>query len=243
MKKFSAKKVYNKIAKNYHDSRTSKKSESWFFNNCLEMPNTLKLLGNVKRKRILDLGCGTGIYAKILAKKGAKVEGIDISEKEIDIARIENPKISFQVGSVEVLPYKNNSFDIVLSALVLEYLKNWTKVLSEVRRVLVKGGYFIFSLHNPVSACIKIKNNKVRVYDYFNVSKIETKWPKSLKSVKMVWYNKTIGSIVKLLVKNGFILVDYDDARPLPKAKTLFPKEYASAAKRPYFCTWKWRKL
>ena len=70
-----AKKMYDLLAKFYHDLRTKKYPQGWFYNEMLEMPSTLELLGNVKGKKILDFGCGTGIYAKILTKKGAKVSG------------------------------------------------------------------------------------------------------------------------------------------------------------------------
>src|SRR3989344_7974500 len=95
---------YNKIAKEYHKLRINGEK---FHNEYLEMPTTLKLLGNVKGKKILDLGCGTGIYAKILTRKGAKVKGIDISKEEIKIARRENPKVEFKLGNSEKLPYTN----------------------------------------------------------------------------------------------------------------------------------------
>lgn len=62
------------------------------------MPTTLKLLGNVKGKMILDLGCGSGIYARILTEKGAKVRGIDISSKLLEIAKKEAPKARIYEG-------------------------------------------------------------------------------------------------------------------------------------------------
>jgi len=239
----NTKKTYNRIARDYHHLRTKKYPQGWFYNELLEMPTTLKLLGNIRGKKILDLGCGTGIYAKILTKKGAKVKGIDISKEMIKIAQKENPEIEFKVGNAEKLPYKSKEFDIVLSALVLEYFKDWNKVLKEINRVLEKDGLLIFSIGNPVSSSIKrikFKGKKFRlVKAYFKENLRVSKW---WDGVYMRWYHKPYGTIVKLLIKHGFGLVDYEDAKPLEKAKKLFPSDYDDTINNPYFCTWKWRK-
>jgi len=233
----NTRRAYNKLAGMYHELRVSKKK---FHNEYLEMPTTLQLLGNVKDKEVLDLGCGTGVYTKILAKKGAKVKGIDISEKEIEIAKRINPKIEFKVGNAEKLPYKNEEFDIVLAALVLEHFKNWNKVLKEINRVLRKNGLFVFSAGNPVSNCIRKKGSKIKIIrSYFKEGGIKSNW---WDNISMIWYHKTFGTIVKLLVKNKFELIDYEDAFPLKSAKELFPKEYDFTSTIPYFCTWKWKK-
>src|SRR3989338_4551471 len=130
---------YDQLAVSYHDLRTKKNPNGWFYNELLEMPATLELLGNVKGKKILDLGCGTGIYAKLLTKKGAKVKGFDISPKMIDIAKKENPNLDLKVGSANKIPF-NDKFDIVLASLVVHYLSNWDKLLKEVKGVLRQGG-------------------------------------------------------------------------------------------------------
>ncbi len=228
---------YNKVSEDWHKMRQEGRC---FHNDYLEMPTTLKLLGNIKGKKILDLGCGTGIYAKILYRKGAIVQGVDISEKEIEIAIKENPKIEFKLGNSEKLPYSNREFDIVLAALVLEHLKNWSKTLKEVRRVLKKNGLFIFSMGNPVVNCIKQKGKSLKIIkNYFEDYNRSSDWG---NNVCIKWYSKTYRQIIGLLVRAGFEIVDYEDCRPIQKAKKIFPKEYAFTSMLPYFCTWKWRK-
>lgn len=235
------KQIYNRIAKEYYNLRTKKHPQGWFYNEMLEMPTTLKLLGNIRGKKVLDLGCGPGIYAKILLEKKAKVKGIDISDKEIEIAKGKNPSINFTVGNAEKMPYKNSEFDIVLAALVMEYFENWDKVIYEVKRVLKKRGLFVFSIGNPVTNCIRI-NHKKRTElkrEYFKETQTRSKW---WKGVYMDWYHKTYGTIVRVLIKHGFELVNYEDCVPLPRSKKIFPKEYIETTSLPYFCTWVWRK-
>ncbi|MEK6898960.1 MAG: hypothetical protein AABW79_02595 [Nanoarchaeota archaeon] len=75
------KETYNIMAKFYHEHRTSKFEGCWFFNEYLEMPAMLKALENVKGKKILDWGCGSGIYAKMLDKKGAMLKDLILAKK------------------------------------------------------------------------------------------------------------------------------------------------------------------
>lgn len=234
------KETYDRIAQEYYNLRTKKYPEGWFYNELLEMPTTLKLLGKINNKKILDLGCGPGLYVKILAKKGAIVKGIDISEKEIEIARINNPNVEFKIGNAEKLPYKDKEFDIVLAALVIEHFNNWDKILNEIKRVLKNKGVFVFSIGNPVANCLRLKKKKLKISrNYFEEGMQKSMW---WKKVHMIWYHKTYGTVVKLLVKHGFVLEDYEDCKPVKKAQKLFPKDYEKAIKIPYFCSWKWRK-
>ena len=240
-----AKKNYGKSAEAYHKWRTVENPQGWFYNELLEMPATLKLLGNVKGKKILDFGCGSGIYAKLLTKKGAKVKGFDLSPEMLAIAKKENPGLDLIEGSGYKIPFKEK-FDIVLASLVVHYLKDWNKMLREIKKVLKKEGYFIFSTGNPVAEAkkkITCGNETVKVLDgYFNEGKIYGEWKNNKgKRMKISTYHKTYETIIKTLIKNGFEIVDYIDCFPLKKAKKLFPEDYAEFIRRPFFSAWKVR--
>jgi len=241
-------KKYDFLAELYHNLRTKKFPGGWFYNEMLEMPAALELLGKVKDKKILDFGCGTGIYAKLLTKKGAKVKGFDISKEMIKIAKEENPKLDLKIGSGYKIPFKEK-FDIVIATLVIDYFKDWNAVFREVKKVLKNNGFFIFSIGNQVSECIeKVIHNgeKLRVLgkkDYFNEKKIYGIWNvDGKKKIRMPTHHKTYETIIKTIVKNGFEIVDYKDCFPLKKSKKLFPKDYAIYSKIPYFCVWKIKK-
>jgi len=148
---------YDIVAKEYHNKRTKEHPEGWFYNEMTEMPAIFELLGNVKGKKILDFGCGTGIHAKILKNKSAIVKGFDISPEMIKIAKKENPKIEFKVGTAYDIPFKEK-FDIVLASLVVHYISDWNKMFQEVKRVLKEKGIFIFSTGNPISECVERKD-------------------------------------------------------------------------------------
>ncbi|MCA9485413.1 MAG: class I SAM-dependent methyltransferase, partial [Nanoarchaeota archaeon] len=160
-----ARQSYNTMARFYHEYRTTKFEGGWFFNEYLEMPAMLKALGNVKDKKILDWGCGSGIYAKILSEKGAKIKGFDISKEMLKIARESNPRLDLRIGSGLNIPF-DEKFDIVFSSLALNYLKDWDRAFKEISRVLKKGGYFLFSIGNPIidsSESIVNEGKKVKI--------------------------------------------------------------------------------
>lgn len=105
----------------------------------------------IVNKKVLDLGCGTGYGSAALISMGAKsVDGVDLSRGAIDFARANySPKgLSFKVADALNLPFKNNTFDSIVSFEVIEHVKNYSKYLTEAFRVLKKGGYFIFSTPN-----------------------------------------------------------------------------------------------
>lgn len=103
-----------------------------------------------KGKKILEIGCGIGVLADMLQKKGNSVCACDISQEMINEAKKLNPNIDFSIQDIESLTYKDNSFDYVVTIGVLEYLDYDDKALKEIFRVLKKGGYAIIEFNNKL---------------------------------------------------------------------------------------------
>jgi ubiquinone/menaquinone biosynthesis C-methylase UbiE len=115
----------------------------------------LKLLGNVKGKDVLEVGCGGGQNAIVLAKWGAGFVGVNISEEQIKharkLTRNEGVKVPFHLGDMEDLgEFKAESFDIVLSSFAIEYAHDFEKAFQEVFRVLRETGLFVFAMVHPI---------------------------------------------------------------------------------------------
>jgi len=105
----------------------------------------LSLMGDVKAQKILDVGCGTGRYAKRFEDLGAHMVGIDYSKKMIRKAKNKTRMTSYIVADALHLPFKDNIFRIVLSALVINHVKNLRLFLTEMLRTCRRGGELIIS--------------------------------------------------------------------------------------------------
>lgn len=100
---------------------------------------TFKLIKKLKNvKTVLDVGCGPGAYCAELHKKGYDVTGIDYSKNVIDRAKKEHLKMNFDVGSAYNLPYKNESFDLVICIGLLQCVYDAEKVIDELARTAKK---------------------------------------------------------------------------------------------------------
>lgn len=101
---------------------------------------------------VLDLGCAGGFMAEAVAKRGARVTGIDPAHEAVAAARAhaigEGLDIAYDEGSGEALPYADASFDAVVCVDVLEHVADLDAVLSEIARVLRPGGWFLFDTIN-----------------------------------------------------------------------------------------------
>ena len=84
---------------------------------------------------VLDVGSGSGLFAEAFYRHGCRVTGIDISQDMMTAARRFVPEISFQVGQMESLPYRNRSFDLVFMGFVLHESDTPALCLREARRV------------------------------------------------------------------------------------------------------------
>src|SRR5262249_19145456 len=104
--------------------------------------------------RILDLGCGTGIIARVLRERvggAASIVGLDASAPMLAKARAIAPEIEWREGNAAALPFPNESFDLVLSQEMLQFVPDAVAALREVARVLTPGGRVLATTWRPRS--------------------------------------------------------------------------------------------
>ena len=97
-------------------------------------------------ERILDLGCGTGIVARLLRERlggGARISGLDANADLLAMARKLAPELDWHEGNAMKLPFGDASFELVVSQQMLQFVPDRAAAVRDVRRVLVPGGRFV----------------------------------------------------------------------------------------------------
>ncbi len=123
---------------------------------------------------LLDAGCGSGQFMAELTNRGYDAVGIDMSSEMLALTRnniheVNNRKhVNLAAADIESIPFQDNSFDIVSTAGVIEYLKDDDKVLKEFNRVLKNDGLLVISVTNKYSYNLLLDN----IYDYFRAKKL-----------------------------------------------------------------------
>lgn len=164
----------------------------------------LKLLGNIKGKKILEIGCGGSQCGVAMAKKGAKVTGIDISNEQLkfakNLAKKNKVSITFYQGDIiNLKQIKSNSQDLVFTAWALHYVDNLEKCFKEVYRVLKKEGVFVLSTPHPFYDTIDSKTLKLK-RSYFNSGKHVEIY--SDKTKMFVFFDHTFSDIINSIVNS-----------------------------------------
>lgn len=114
----------------------------------------LHALSPLENQRVLDVGCGGGILADSMARKGASVLGIDLSAKALRVAQLhaletQTPDITYQEISVEALAAEQaGSFDIVTCMEMLEHVPDPASVVRACSQLVKPGGWVFFSTIN-----------------------------------------------------------------------------------------------
>src|SRR5437016_3056145 len=103
----------------------------------------LKLVDFRPPGRVVDLGCGSGVFGSVLVEKGFSCVGVDIAQALITLGQRPRPEIKFINADVEALPLASASFDGVLLSGLIHHLPDPSLCATEVFRVLKPGGVFM----------------------------------------------------------------------------------------------------
>lgn len=220
------------------------------YNDFVEQPAIKSVMPEIKEGFILDLGCGTGHFAKYCIDKGAsKVIGVDISKNMIHRARKDNEhkKIEYFCMPIEELELPNQKFDLIISSLAVHYIENYSKLITKIRSLLKQDGELIFSTEHPIVTARKESGNWVRddegnrlhwaLDNYQEEGKREHDWYVD----GVIIYHRTISTLMNTLIENGFIIEKVIEPQSIPDGLEKMPK-IVNEKRRPSFIVIKARK-
>jgi len=194
------------------------------YRNELTDPAMLKAIGQPAGLAVLDAGCGEGYLSRILARNGATVTGVDSSAKLIEAARAQSSAdalpVSFDVAGVDELPYKDDTFDLVVCNHLINDLYDPGKPISEFARVLRRGGRLIILMLHP---CFYNKHaerdqatNGMIASSYFETRSVEQVFEVdglTSPAANIAWF-RPLEFYTEELRKSGFAITSLTEPHP-----------------------------
>ena len=224
--------AWDELAELYDSIAPTKEYNAYY-----DRPNVLALLPDMHGKKILDAGCGPGIYASEYLKRGADVTSIDLNAQMVEFAKKRNGDkiMAMQADLAKPLTFADDeSFDVVCAPLVLDYIKDWNFTFSEFFRVLKPGGCFIFSCGHPFW-----QSDRVKFDNYFEVEYFELVWYGFGKPVNVPSFKRPLHNMTDALNNAGFLIEKIVENRPIEEMKQVAPKDYEKLNREPGFITFR----
>jgi len=206
------------------------------YNAHMEFPATTSLLPDVAGERVLDAGCGTGVYTEWLLDQGADVVGIDASEAMLAHARERvGDRAAFYRADLgkplDVL--ETDACDGVVSPLALGYVADWRQPFGEFARVLKPGGFLVFSTAHPLD---QFPPDDPEMGDdpgdanYYEVERRVKEW-----EVDVPYYRRPFGEVINPLLETGFRLERVVEPQPTEAFAEAWPERYEKESRYPVF--------
>ena len=232
-------KGYEKLAERYAAMIDTKPHNAYY-----ERPATLSLLPSVRGKRLLDAGCGPGAYAKILVRRGARVVGVDVSPKMLRLARERvGDKVELHLADLTkpMRFLRSKSFDIVISPLVIPYIRNLRRLFKEFYRVLKSPGILVFSDGHPFGDYLFFKKRR-KAKNYFDTEVVGCTWSGFGVPVYIAGYRRPLNALLNPLIEAGFIIDRVVEPLPTEEFKKADPRNYRKLMRMPAFVSIRARK-
>jgi SAM-dependent methyltransferase len=186
----------------------------------------LQVLGDVRGRDVLELGCGAAQWSIALHKLGANVTGLDLSPRQLEHARelMVRAGVDFPLvhASAESTPFDDASFDVVFCDFGAMTFSDPYRTVPEVARLLRPGGLFAFSQLTPiVELCWPPEPDhpaEKLVVDYFGMHRVD-------EPGEPVAYQLPYGEWIRLFVENGLVIESLLELRPAADATSSYRAE------------------
>jgi len=232
-------------------------SESWidfvrggkdYYREYMNGPAFERMMGEVRGKQVLDVGCGEGYFSRVFAEMGAKVTGVDFSETLIEAALEEELRkplgVKYLISNAsDLMELQSSSFDVAFSFMALMDIQDYEAAIAEVFRVLKEGGRFVFVVPHPCFSewsgngeNISGWETRIRedgskeflyyyLYDYFQrrVETITWDFERLTSSFVTISYHRTLSDYINKLSKYGLAVTGFDEPEPLQEGLKFHP--------------------
>ena len=222
--------AYETLAQAYSDIAETKAENGY-----IEHPAIRECVGDVRRLKVLDAGCGPGIMLKWLLDNGAEeTVGFDVSPAMVALAKERTGgRAALHVADMaEPLPFLPDAhFDLVTSSLAIDYVKDWRTPLNEFKRVLKSAGRLVFTVQHPMGSYDWFKPPSA-----FGVHLCETDWTGFTKEpVTVPDYYRSFDEIINPVINAGFRVERLTETKPVRELKDINPEKYERTSRFPTF--------
>ncbi|UYM05118.1 class I SAM-dependent methyltransferase [Solicola gregarius] len=204
-------------------------AEDSAYNAHYDRPAVLGLLGDVSGRRVLDVGCGSGLYAEELTRRGAKVVAFDSSSKLVSLARRRvSSQADVRVHDLEdpIDWLADGSIDQAIMALVLHHLADPVSALREIHRTLKPGGRLVVSTAHPTADWQQLGGS------YFTDEMLDDTWNSGWevrfrRAPLTVWCAE--------FREAGFVIERLVEPLPAESMRERFPETFDKLSNEPFF--------
>lgn len=213
-------------------------------------PVLLRFLGPVRGQRVLDAGCGSGYLARILARRGARVDGVDQSDELLAVAQAdeEHSPLGIRYGRANLarLPFPSGTFDATVANFVLQDVRQLRESVREIHRTLRPGGRFAFTTTHPAfeapapARWVREPRDSERIEDrrYLRVDRyfdrVVVYWgPPGLEPAP--GFHRPLRDFFGALSEAGFLVARFEEPTPSRRALEAHFREFADLDRIPIF--------
>ena len=205
----------------------------------------LHILGDVKGRDVLELGCSAAQWSIALARLGARAVGLDLSDVQLAHARRLRTEMDAAVAlvqaSAEQVPFADGSFDVVFADHGAFTFADPHRTIPESARVLRSGGLLAFNRAHPILEIAWSMQDEHAgdrlVYDYFDTFRLED--PDGI-----VEFTLPFGEWIRLFTDNGLVVESLIEPRPDPGTASTYrdATDLAWSRRWPAEMIWRCRK-
>ncbi|XWY20573.1 class I SAM-dependent methyltransferase [Bisgaard Taxon 45] len=225
-------------------------------NEVVEKPTMLSLLPDLRNKKLLDLGCGTGGHLQLYLQRHARfVVGIDLSQTMLqqaahDLAKLcqNQPRFALhQLPMEQLADFAETDFDVITSSFAFHYVQDFAQLLQAIYQKLKPNGYLIFSQEHPIVTCYQEgerweKDQQKRQVAYrLNYYRDEGERDRNWFKQPFKTYHRTTATLINQLIQAGFQIEQM--AEPMLADQPEWQQEFKDLQHRPVLLFLKAKKI